>query len=57
MVATRDIPGGTTLSLEMLAVKVAEPPGLPPQKIYDLIGRTTKKDIGDDETVMEENID
>jgi sialic acid synthase len=57
VVATRDIPVGTTLSLEMLAVKVAEPPGMPPQKIFDLIGRITKKDIGDDETVMEEDIE
>lgn len=56
MVAARDIPAGTTLSIDMLAIKVAEPIGFPPQRIYELIGRTTKQDIGDDETILEENI-
>ncbi|XP_029459961.1 sialic acid synthase-like [Rhinatrema bivittatum] len=54
VVAKVKIPAGTVLTLNMLAVKVAEPKGFPPDEIYDLVGKKIMKDIGEDETVTED---
>nr|XP_033773819.1 sialic acid synthase-like [Geotrypetes seraphini] len=57
VVAKMKIPAGSVLTLDMLAVKVAEPHGFPPEEIFDLQGKKIKKDIEEDETVTEESID
>ena len=56
MVAACDIPCGTTLTAEMLDVKVSEPKGFPPERIYELIGKKTKTSIEDDDALLEEAI-
>ncbi|KAM4709437.1 N-acetylneuraminate-9-phosphate synthase [Discoglossus pictus] len=57
VVAKVKIPAGTVLNLGMLTVKVAEPLGFPPEEIFDLEGKTVKRDIEEDETVTEEAIE
>ncbi|KAG2466925.1 SIAS synthase, partial [Polypterus senegalus] len=41
VVAKVAIPKGTTITLDMLTVKVAEPKGIPPEEIYSLVGKKT----------------
>eukprot|EP00118_Oscarella_pearsei_P026989 m.310628 g.310628 ORF g.310628 m.310628 type:complete len:354 (+) comp53289_c0_seq1:16-1077(+) len=57
VVAACDIPAGAVLSIEMLAVKVAEPKGFQPERIYELVGKKTQKAIENDATVKEEDVD
>lgn len=57
VVANVKIPAGTVLTLSMLTVKVAEPRGFPPEEIYDLEGKTVKREIEEDESVTEEAIE
>ncbi|KAM4025905.1 LOW QUALITY PROTEIN: N-acetylneuraminate-9-phosphate synthase-like [Anomaloglossus baeobatrachus] len=57
VVAKTKIPAGTVISLNMLTVKVAEPRGFPPEEIFDLEGKTVKRDIEEDESVTEEAIE
>lgn len=57
VVAKVNIPAGTVLTLDMLAVKVAEPKGLLPEEIFDLQGKKTIKDIGEDETLTEDVVE
>ncbi|XP_075458563.1 N-acetylneuraminate-9-phosphate synthase isoform X2 [Ascaphus truei] len=57
VVAKVRIPAGTVLTLKMLTVKVAEPHGFPPEEIFDLEGKTVKRVIEEDETVIEEAIE
>ncbi|XP_065841354.1 sialic acid synthase-like isoform X1 [Oscarella lobularis] len=56
VVAACDIPCGTTLTAEMLDVKVSEPKGFPPERIYELIGKKTKTSIEDDDALLEDAI-
>lgn len=51
------IPKGTELTLDMLAVKVAEPKGIAPEDIFELVGKKTLKDIGEDESVTEDAVE
>lgn len=51
------IPKGTELTLDMLTVKVAEPKGIAPEEIFELLGRKTMKDIGMDESVTENAVE
>ncbi|XP_026990470.1 N-acetylneuraminic acid synthase a [Tachysurus fulvidraco] len=56
VVAKVAIPKGTELTLDMLAVKVAEPKGVAPEDIFELLGKKTVKDIGEDESVTEDAV-
>ncbi|KAM9102091.1 sialic acid synthase [Sarcophilus harrisii] len=57
VVAKVRIPEGTTLTMDMLTVKVGEPKGYPPEGIASLIGRKVKVNIEEDETITEEAIE
>ncbi|XP_056596155.1 sialic acid synthase-like [Triplophysa dalaica] len=48
VVARRPLRKGVTLSLDMLAVKVAEPHGVAPENIFNLVGKKITADVGDD---------
>ncbi|XP_038071002.1 sialic acid synthase-like [Patiria miniata] len=56
VVAAKPITSDTVLTEEMLTVKVAEPKGYPPEKIYSLIGRKIKRDLEYDDTIREEDV-
>ncbi|XP_072260648.1 N-acetylneuraminate-9-phosphate synthase [Pyxicephalus adspersus] len=57
VVAKTKIPAGSVITLNMLTIKVAEPRGFPPEEIFDLEGKTVKRDIEEDESVTEEAIE
>lgn len=57
VVAKTAIPKGTVLTIDMLTVKVGEPKGVPPQNIFDLVGKKVSRDIVEDETVVEEAVE
>ncbi|KAM9792677.1 N-acetylneuraminic acid synthase a [Neosynchiropus ocellatus] len=56
VVAKVKIPKGTTLTVDMLTVKVAEPMGVAAEDIYDLVGRVAKEDIEEDDSVLAESL-
>lgn len=51
VVAKTAIPKGTKLTLDMLAVKVAEPKGVAPEDIFELVGKKTLLAVGEDESI------
>lgn len=55
--AKTTIPKGTELTVEMLAVKVAEPKGIAPEDLFELVGKKVKVDIDEDESITEEAVD
>ncbi|XP_044299927.1 sialic acid synthase [Varanus komodoensis] len=57
IVAKVRIPAGSTLTLDMLTVKVGEPKGCAPEDIFDLVGKKVKVTIEEDDTVVEEAIE
>ncbi|XP_062865255.1 sialic acid synthase-like [Trichomycterus rosablanca] len=57
VVAKTAIPKGTELTLDMLTVKVAEPKGIAPEDLFDLVGKAVTLDIGEDESVTEEAVE
>ncbi|KAI7810533.1 N-acetylneuraminic acid synthase a [Triplophysa rosa] len=57
VVAKTAIPKGTELTLDMLTVKVAEPMGVAPQEIFQLVGKKVTIDIEEDESVTVEAVD
>ncbi|XP_076869263.1 N-acetylneuraminic acid synthase a [Brachyhypopomus gauderio] len=57
VVAKVSIPKGTTLTLDMLSVKVAEPKGVAPEDIFQLVGKKATSDIGEDESVTEDVVE
>ncbi|XP_077427538.1 N-acetylneuraminate-9-phosphate synthase-like [Vanacampus margaritifer] len=57
VVAKVKIPKGTVLSLDMLAVKVAEPMGVAAEDIFKLVGKTVNEDVDEDESVIPEVVD
>ncbi|XP_060772768.1 sialic acid synthase-like [Neoarius graeffei] len=57
VVAKTAIPKGTELTLDMLTVKVAEPKGIAPEDIFELLGKKTTVDIGEDESVTEDTVE
>lgn len=57
MVAKTSIPKGTELTLDMLTVKVAEPKGVAPEDIFQLVGKKVTMDVEEDESITEEVVD
>ncbi|RVE75649.1 hypothetical protein OJAV_G00000890 [Oryzias javanicus] len=57
VVAKVRIPKGSVLTLDMLAVKVAEPMGFPAEDIFQLVGKEVKEDIEEDESITSELVD
>uniref|UniRef100_A0A3Q1I2G0 N-acetylneuraminate-9-phosphate synthase n=1 Tax=Anabas testudineus TaxID=64144 RepID=A0A3Q1I2G0_ANATE len=57
VVAKVKIPKGTVLTLDMLAVKVAEPMGVVAEDIFQLVGKTVLEDVEEDESVAPEVVD
>uniref|UniRef100_A0A8C9R084 N-acetylneuraminate-9-phosphate synthase n=1 Tax=Scleropages formosus TaxID=113540 RepID=A0A8C9R084_SCLFO len=51
------IASGTVLSLDMLAVKVAEPKGVPSEDIYELVGKKVSKDVEEDASITVDVVD
>ncbi|XP_007890072.1 sialic acid synthase-like [Callorhinchus milii] len=54
VVAKVAIPAGTSLTLDMLTVKVAEPKGISPEEIFALVGKKVKTKIDADESITKE---
>lgn len=57
VVAKVAISKGTVLTLDMLAVKVAEPMGIPPEDIFQLVGKEALEDLEEDESVTPDVVD
>lgn len=57
VVAKGAIPKGTLLSLDMFAVKVAEPKGIPPENMQQLVGKKIKVDVDDDDSILADMIE
>lgn len=57
VVAKVKIPEGSILTLDMLAVKVGEPKGYPPEDIFSLVGKKVLVTVEEDDTIMEELIE
>ncbi|KAA0724660.1 Sialic acid synthase N-acetylneuraminate synthase [Triplophysa tibetana] len=57
VVARRPLLKGVTLSLDMLAVKVAEPHGVSPENIFNLVGKKIIADVGDDVAITDAMIE
>lgn len=57
LVAKVKIPKGTTLTQDMLTVKVAEPKGVAPEDIFELVGKTVTEDVEEDESILPEVVD
>ncbi|CAL8329067.1 unnamed protein product [Merluccius merluccius] len=51
------VPSGTVLTLDMLGVKVAEPSGVPPEDIFQLVGKTVTEDLEEDQSITQELVD
>ncbi|XP_054460512.1 sialic acid synthase-like [Anoplopoma fimbria] len=54
LVAKVKIPKGTVLTQDMLSVKVAEPMGIAPEDIFQLVGKTVKEDLEEDDSILPE---
>lgn len=48
---------GTPLSLDMFAVKVGEPKGIPPENMQQLVGKKVKVDVEEDDSILENMIE
>uniref|UniRef100_A0A8B9JA37 Ice-structuring protein n=1 Tax=Astyanax mexicanus TaxID=7994 RepID=A0A8B9JA37_ASTMX len=57
VVAKSAISKGTELTLDLLTVKVAEPKGVAPEDIFQLVGKKVLVDIGEDESVTEDAVE
>jgi len=57
VVAKTAIPKGTELTLDMLTVKVAEPRGVAPEDIFQLVGKKVTIDFEEDESITEDAVD
>lgn len=57
VVARKPLQKGVTLTLDMLAVKVAEPLGVAPENIFSLVGKKITTDVGEDITITEDMIE
>jgi len=51
IVAKEDIPKNKVISVDMIKIKVAEPPGIDPRKVDLYVGKIAKVDIGKDESI------
>lgn len=56
VVAKKAVKKGTELTLDMLGVKVAEPQGIPPEKIFKLVGKKITEDVEEDDTITNDMI-
>lgn len=56
LVAAKDIPSGTVITADMLAVKVAEPKGLAPEDIATIIGKRSTRAIEYDDSIREGDV-
>uniref|UniRef100_A0A3Q4G9N8 N-acetylneuraminate synthase n=1 Tax=Neolamprologus brichardi TaxID=32507 RepID=A0A3Q4G9N8_NEOBR len=52
VIAKVKIPKGTVLSLDMFAVKVGEPKGIPPEHMQQLVGKKIKVDVEEDDSIL-----
>lgn len=52
VVAKGAICNGTALSLNMFAVKVGEPKGIPPENMQQLVGKKIKVEMEDDDSIL-----
>lgn len=57
VVAKAKIPKGTVLTADMLTVKVAEPMGVKPEDIFELVGKTVMENVEEDESILPEVLD
>ncbi|XP_029290504.1 sialic acid synthase-like [Cottoperca gobio] len=57
VVAKVKIPKGTVLTLDMLAVKVAEPMGVTAGDIFQLVGKTVTEDMEEDDSILPEVVE
>ena len=57
IVAKTAIPKVTVLTLDMMTVKVGEPKGVPPEDIFQLVGKKVTADVGEDESITEDVVD
>ncbi|XP_031693662.1 sialic acid synthase-like isoform X2 [Oncorhynchus kisutch] len=57
VVAKVAIPKGTVLSMDMLGVKVGEPKGIPPEDIFQLVGKSVTEDVEEDESITPDVVD
>ncbi|CAL8356219.1 unnamed protein product [Boreogadus saida] len=57
VVARVHVPSGTVLTLDMLVVKVAEPRGVPPEDIFQLVGKAVLEELEADQSVTPDLVD
>ncbi|XP_030643793.1 sialic acid synthase-like [Chanos chanos] len=57
IVAKMAIPKGAALTIDMLAVKVAEPKGVIPEDIFQLVGKKVLVDVEEDDSITEDMVD
>ncbi|KAM4603593.1 N-acetylneuraminate-9-phosphate synthase-like [Polymixia lowei] len=57
VVAKVSIPKGSVLSLDMFAVKVGEPKGVPPEEMQRLVGRMVRVDLQEDDSITADMIE
>uniref|UniRef100_A0A3P8N6U0 N-acetylneuraminate-9-phosphate synthase n=1 Tax=Astatotilapia calliptera TaxID=8154 RepID=A0A3P8N6U0_ASTCA len=57
VIAKVKIPKGTVLSLDMFAVKVGEPKGIPPEHMQQLVGKKIKVDVEEDDSILADMIE
>ncbi|KAG7253416.1 hypothetical protein CRUP_006829 [Coryphaenoides rupestris] len=57
VVARVAVARGALLTLDMLVVKVAEPRGVPPEDIFQLVGKAVLEDLAEDQSVTPDLVD
>lgn len=57
VVAKVGISKGMVLSLDMFAVKVGEPKGIPPENMQQLVGKKLKADVEEDDSILVDMIE
>jgi len=57
VVARVAVARGALLTLDMLVVKVAEPRGVPPEDIFQLVGKAVLEDLEKDQSVTPDLVD
>lgn len=57
VVARVRIPSGSVLTLDQLVVKVAEPPGVPAEEIFQLVGRRVTQEVDQDQSLTPDLLD
>ncbi|CAI5679734.1 unnamed protein product [Oreochromis niloticus] len=57
VIAKVAISKGTVLRLDMFAVKVGEPKGIPPENMQNLVGKKIKVDMNKDDSILADVIE